>query len=314
MSSDSISGEQFNVVRGGERLDLFLTAQLGRVTRSQIAKWIAAGLVTVNGKVVKAGYRLDAGDRVCVTRPPEPTASLQPLQLPLEVLYQDDHCLVVNKPAGLVVHPAAGHTYDTLVNALIARYPELAALFDASEEGHRRGIVHRLDRDTSGVLLVARSETAWRALQAQFKSRQVNKTYLALLYGRMKENSGKIDAPLGRDPRNRKRMAVVAEGRKALTEYRVREFLYDARGEYTFVEVYLRTGRTHQIRVHMAHIHHPLVGDVVYGPRKQTLACPRQFLHAHRLGFYRLSDGQWIEVESPLPDDLQKVLDGLEKV
>jgi len=303
--------EQLVVAQGGERLDLYLTAQLGDVTRSQITKWIAAGLVTVNDKAVKAGYRLSVGDTIQILRPLAPIAQLEPLPIPLEVLYQDADCLIVNKPAGLVVHPAAGHHQDTLVNILIARYPELIPLFESAEGGHRRGIVHRLDRDTSGLLMVARHEDAWRALQAQFKARQVSKTYLALLYGRMKEATGQVDAPLGRDPRNRKRMAVVAEGRRALTEYRVREFLYDARGEYTLVEVHLYTGRTHQIRVHMAYINHPVVGDSVYGRRKPSLACPRQFLHAHRLGFRRLSDGQWIEVESPLPDDLQKVLDGL---
>lgn len=305
---------QFVVEKSGERLDVFLTAQLGNVSRSQIARYIRAGLATANEQTVKAGYRLAAGDVIHITLPQELPDQLEPLNMPLDVLYEDEWCIVVDKPAGLVVHPAAGHHQDTLVNALIGQYPEMASLLDSTERNHWRGIVHRLDRDTSGVLLVARSEEAWRALQCQFKARQVNKVYLVLVYGRMKTSEGKIDAPLGRNPRDRKRMAVVPEGRTALTEYRVRQFSYDARGEYTLVEVHLHTGRTHQIRVHMAHIHHPVIGDLVYGPRKATLFCPRQFLHAHRLGFQRPSDGKWIEVESPLPDDLKQVLNRLQMV
>ncbi len=305
---------QFTINQSGERLDVFLSAQIDSVSRSQVSRWIRAGQVTVNGQSVKAGYRLAAGDVVRVSAEQETPAPLAPLDLPLDLCYQDPHCIVVNKPAGLVVHPAAGHRQDTLVNALIGQFPEMAVLLDSDEHGHRRGIVHRLDKDTSGLVLVARDGEAWRALQRQFKARRVSKVYLALVYGRMKTIAGEIDAPLGRDPRNRKRMAVVAEGREALTEYHVRQFLYDTKGEYTLIEVHLHTGRTHQIRVHLAHIHHPLVGDTVYGRRKPSLACPRQFLHAQRLGFYRLADGEWIEVESPLPQDLQQVLDRLKMV
>ncbi|MBN1937269.1 MAG: RluA family pseudouridine synthase [Anaerolineae bacterium] len=314
MTSNGTQPSEFIAEQSGERLDVFLAAQLHDTSRSQIARWIRTGLVTVNGQAVKAGHRLAADDIVRVTRSQEPLDQLQSLAMPLDVLYEDPYCIVINKPAGLVVHPAAGHRQDTLVNALIGQYPEMAALFDSTERNRRRGIVHRLDKDTSGALLVARTEDAWCALQRQFKARQVKKVYLALAYGRLNDLEGKIDAPIGRDPRNRKRMAVIPAGRTALTEYQVCQFLYDTREEYTLIEVHLHTGRTHQIRVHLAHIHHPVVGDPVYGRRKKTLSCPRQFLHARQLGFYCPFDGQWIEVESPLPDDLQQVLNRLQMV
>jgi 23S rRNA pseudouridine1911/1915/1917 synthase len=236
----------------------------------------------------------------------------------LTVVYEDQDCVVIDKPPGLVVHPATSHRQDTLVNGLLARYPAMAAMIDpTSKDGRRPGIVHRLDRDTSGLIVVARHEGSRAELQRQFKAREVEKVYLALVYGRVPELEGRISAPIGRDPRNRQRMAVVPEGRDAITRYVARQYLLTPHGNrehYTLVEVHLLTGRTHQIRVHFAHVGQPVVGDRVYGRRKKQLACPRQFLHAWRLGFHRPGDGEWMCFEAPLPADLAKVLSQLQPV
>jgi 23S rRNA pseudouridine1911/1915/1917 synthase len=305
-------------VIGGERLDRFVSDRLEGVSRSQVQQWIRAGRVTVGGRSVKASYRLEVGDVVLVTWPDKESEEIRPWDVPLSVLYEDADCVVVDKPAGMVVHPATSHHHHTLVNALLAHYPEMEAMVDLRKRGGRRpGIVHRLDRDTSGLLVVARREAARTALQRQFKSRSVEKAYLALVYGRLAQGEGRIAASIGRDPRNRKRMAVVPEGREAITEYTVLEFLRTLHGAprfYTLVQVCPVTGRTHQIRVHLAHIGHPVVSDRVYGRRKRQLACPRQFLHAQRLGFYRPSDGEWMVFESQLPADLQQVLARLRPV
>jgi 23S rRNA pseudouridine1911/1915/1917 synthase len=233
------------------------------------------------------------------------------------VRYEDADCVVVDKPAGVVVHPATSHRHDTLVHGLLDRYPELAQMVDSGPDGVRPGIVHRLDKDTSGLLVVARHEAAQKALQAQFQARQVTKVYRTLLHGRLGEPQGRIVLPLGRDPHNRQRMAVVPDGREAITEYEVESFLltpHGARESFTLVMVRLVTGRTHQIRVHFAHMGHPVVGDAVYGRRKTRAVCPRQFLHAWRLTFLQPTDGTPVAVESPLPADLEEVLARLEAV
>ncbi len=230
------------------------------------------------------------------------------------MVYEDADLLVVNKPAGMVVHPAPGHVRGTLVNALLGRDPGLAQVGGPE----RAGVVHRLDRETSGLLLVAKNSAAFARLQRQFKTRRVQKTYLALVEGVLEVASGRIEAPVARDPAHRQRMAVLSEnrgGRKAVTAFRVLgnyvSTMSQQRYEFSLLEVDLLTGRTHQIRVHMTFIKHPVVGDRIYGRRKQRLPCPRQFLHAHRLVFTQPSTGLAVEVEAPLPADLQAVLDHL---
>jgi 23S rRNA pseudouridine1911/1915/1917 synthase len=307
--------------RGGERLDRFLADRMDDASRSQIRRWIDGGLVLVNGQSTKASQRLQIGDVVSVTPPTDEPEGLQPWHTPLSIMYEDADCAVVDKPAGMVVHPATSQRQNTLVHALLARYPEMAAMIGPdTEAGRRPGIVHRLDKDTSGLIVVARHEEARAALQRQFRARTVDKVYVALLHGRLSPPEGQegtIDLPIGRDPRSRQRMAVVEGGRRAITRYIVRRFLFTRHGvreAYTLVEARLVTGRTHQIRVHLAHIGHPVVGDKVYGRRKMHIACPRQCLHAFRLGFHRPSDGEWLVLEAPLPADLQHVLDQLTDV
>jgi len=313
-------GERIEVTYAGERerVDRFLAAEVGGASRSQVQRWIEEGRVAVNGQVARASQRLGPGDVVRLDRPAERTPTLEPMAMELEVLHEDQDCAVIVKPAGLVVHPAAGHRQDTLVNALLARYPEMTAMADpATRPGRRPGIVHRLDRDTSGLMVVAMHEAARRSLQGQFQRREVDKAYLALLHGRVEQPRGRIRGPIGRDPRNRKRMAVVSGGRGAVTEYAVQAYLYSPHGVrlwYSLVEVHPVTGRTHQIRVHFAHLGHALVGDGIYGPRKTHVACPRQFLHAHRLGFRHPRDERWLCFESSLPADLEHVLSQLEAV
>ena len=299
----------------GTRLDKFLVEQMAGVSRSAIQKWIADERVTVDGAPAASRLRISAGQMV-VVRPPAPELTeLVPEEIPLDILYEDEHLAVINKPAGMVVHPAAGVRSGTLVNALLHHYPEMAemAAGDAEDEEDvagppRPGIVHRLDKDTSGVLVVAKSANVRTALQAQFQARTVQKAYLTLVHEVPAAPEGRISASIGRDRRQRKRMAVVRDGRPALSEYRVLE----AYGQYALLEVAIHTGRTHQIRVHLAFIKHPVVGDTVYGRRKKgQLACPRQFLHAHRIAFTHPVTGEPVECSASLPADLQKVLDQL---
>lgn len=289
----------------GERLDKYVSQEMPALSRSRVQQLIVEGLVTVNGIPVKASYRLQQGDEILARIPPTEEVKLVPQRIPLNVVYEDEDLVVVDKPAGMVVHPAHGHQDGTLVNALLGRYPDLPV-----DEDSRPGIVHRLDKDTSGLIIAAKNEGARRNLQLQFKEGQVEKTYLALVEGKVEPGRGIIDAPIGRDGRHRKRMAVVLKGgREAVTEYQVREYL----GDYTLLEVRPRTGRTHQVRVHLAFIGHPVVGDTVYGYRKQRLGLKRQFLHAQRLGFHLPSSGEYMALTSELPPDLREVLDRLRK-
>jgi len=288
---------------GHERVDRYLAQQVPSLSRSQIQGLMRDGLITVNDTVVKPSYRLEAGDEVVARIPAVEKSELVAQHIPLEVVYEDQDLVVVDKPAHLVVHPAPGHKSGTLANALLARYPDLPV----DEEG-RPGIVHRLDKDTSGLLIVAKNDSARRHLQAQFKEGQVTKVYLALVEGDVEPSSGVIDAPIGRDARSRKRMAVASSGgRQAVTEYRVLEHLRD----FTLLEVKPRTGRTHQVRVHLAFLRYPVVGDKAYGRRKQRLDIGRHFLHAHRLGFRQPSSGKQLELVSELPPDLAGVLEKL---
>jgi 23S rRNA pseudouridine1911/1915/1917 synthase len=284
------------------RLDKYVCQQLPELSRSRVQKLIADGHITVNDRPAKPGLKLNTGDRIEVTIPPTPPSLLEPEDIPLNILYEDEDLLVVDKPAGLTVHPAPGHPGHTLVNALLAHLPRLADSGDAL----RPGIVHRLDKDTSGVMLVAKSSKAQADLSGQFKSHSVNKAYLVLVRGHLTPETGISEAAIGRDPSHRQRMAVVARGREARTEYTVIKYIRD----YTLLEVRPKTGRTHQIRVHLAAIGFPVVGDKIYGVESPFLG--RQFLHASRLGFSLPSTGQYVEFKSELPEDLEQALRDIE--
>lgn len=291
---------QLDVEVSGERLDRYL-AQRCALSRSQIQRLIQEGSVSVNGRTAKAGLKLASGDQVAALLTVPPSPALVPEDIPLAVVYEDEDLLVIDKPAGLPVHPAPGHSHHTLVNAVLAHCPELAV-----EEGSLRpGIVHRLDKDTSGLMMVAKHQRAQLHLEQQLRERTVTKGYLALVEGKVSAERGLIDAPLGRDPRHRQRIAVLAGGREARTHFRVMRPV----GDYTLLEIRPETGRTHQIRVHLAAIGHPVVGDGVYGRKRGLLA--RQFLHAHLLGFRLPSNGQYQEFTAALPPDLQETLSHL---
>jgi len=294
------------VERGGIRVDKYIAEAVPDLSRATAQRLIDEGHVLVNGATVKASHRLEPGDTLTVEIPAPVPVEVAPEAIPLDILYEDADILVVNKPAGMVVHPAFGHQSGTLVNAVLAHCPDLAGVGGEL----RPGIVHRLDKDTSGLIVVAKGDVALRNLQEQFKGREVQKAYLALVEGHVSPPTGLIDAPIGRDPRARKKMAVVPRGgREAQTEYRALEFY----AEHTLVEAHPLTGRTHQIRIHMAFIGHPIVGDPVYGFRKQRAKAPRLFLHAARLGFRLPGTGEWREFQAPLPDDLAAVLERLRR-
>jgi 23S rRNA pseudouridine1911/1915/1917 synthase len=293
----------------GERLDKVLTERLATVSRVKIQQLIKEGYVTINGKTGKASYRLEGKDAILVRLvqdilSPHATELALAETMPLDVIYEDDDLAAINKPAGMVVHPAAGHTSGTLVNALLARWPQVAQVGGRD----RAGIVHRLDKDTSGVLLVAKTEPARLNLMAQFAARTVQKRYLALVEGIPATPTGEIDAPIARHPNQRRRMAVIRSGRPAVSVYRIIRVFEG----YSLLEVQPRTGRTHQIRVHMAFIGHPIVGDTVYGHRKQRLKLDRHFLHAESLSLVSPGSGQPLTVRAPLAPELQAALDQLE--
>jgi len=288
----------------GARLDRFIVEQVPDISRTQAQRLIEDGFVTVNGSMEKAGHKLRAGDSVLVRVPPPVPSHLAAEDIPVPILYEDEDVLVVDKPAGLTVHPAPGHPGGTLVNAVLGHLKDIAA-----EDG-RPGIVHRLDRDTSGVMVIARNQKAHADLADQFKRHTVTKVYLALVEGRLVPEQGIIEAHIGRDSGDRKKMAVSVEsrGRAARTQYRVMRY---ADG-YTLLEVRPETGRTHQIRVHLAAIGYAVVGDATYGVKSQAVA--RQFLHAHRLGFRLPSSGEYREFTSPLPGDLTQALKQIERL
>ncbi len=289
-----------------QRLDKCLQARLPAYSRAQIQALIRAGNVLVDGAPGKAGYKLKGGERLQVRLPQRQQRQIQAEAIPLDIVYEDEQLAVLNKAAGMVVHPGPGNETGTLVNALLARYPELEAMRQQPEARERLGIAHRLDRGTSGLLVIARQHPALLALMRQFQERRVEKVYLALLEKRPKSNSGIIDAPIARDPRQRQRMAVRRGGKPAQTEF---EVLDDAfQGERALVKLKLLTGRTHQIRVHMAFIGCPVLGDAVYGYRKQRVKLKRQFLHAHQLAFTQPRTGEWLEFESALPRGLLNVM------
>ena len=283
------------------RLDKYVCRQLPELSRSRVQRLIADGHITVNGQPARPGLKLNIGDKLKISIPPTPPSRLQPESIPLDILYEDDDLMVLDKPAGLTVHPAPGHPGHTLVNALLAHFPHLADIGDSL----RPGIVHRLDKDTSGVMLVAKNNKAQADLIEQFKTHSVTKAYLVLVKGRLTPKEGIIEAAIGRDPANRKKMAVVERGRQASTEYTVVKYI----GDYTLLEVRPQTGRTHQIRVHLGAIGFPVAGDKVYGVKAPFLS--RQFLHASLLGFSLPSTGKHVEFKSDLPEDLEKALEDI---
>lgn len=282
-----------------QRLDQFLVACLPEHSRARLQTLIRAGHVLVDGVPAhKTGQALENGNTAAVFLPPPAPASLVAEDIPLEVLYETDDVLVVNKPAGMVVHPAAGHSRGTLANAALSHAPYI----DGVGGEQRPGIVHRLDKDTSGILVVAKNDRTHRFLQEQFRSRRVEKTYVALVDGRPPTPRGRVEAAIGRDPRNRKRMAVVpdGEGRPAASEYAtLRDF-----PRHTLLEVHPETGRTHQIRVHLAFLGCPVAGDILYGRKKSTLSIGRHFLHAGRLRILLPGEEDPRVFEAPLPPEL----------
>jgi 23S rRNA pseudouridine1911/1915/1917 synthase len=291
---------QFTSPASDTRLDKYLIQVLPQFSRAYLQKLIVQGHILVNGQRTKANQRLNKVDRITVELPPLPVYPLAE-PIPLTIIYEDEDILVIDKPAGLTVHPAPGHPSHTLVNAVLAHCPGLAM----SNEVVRPGIVHRLDKDTSGLIVIAKNDFAREYLAAQFKSRTVTKGYLVLVKGRLCPEQGLIEASIGRDPRNRRRMAIVEDGKEASTQYQVRKCL----DNYTLIEVAPLTGRTHQIRVHLSAIGYPVVGDPVYGIKSAHL--DRQFIHAYRLGFRLPSTKQYQEFISPLPVDLERALEYL---
>ncbi len=288
----------------GTRLDAFLHERLPQFSRSRLKSWIKQDRVLVDGKAARASYILRGAETISVAPVELAPLRAEPEALPITILYEDADLIVVDKAAGIVVHAGAGHHRGTLVNALLHHFGSLSSI----NGDLRPGIVHRLDRDTSGVLIVARTDRAHRALAVQFHDRKVEKTYLALVHGRMKQPQGRIASPISRDPVRRTRMtARLKSGRSALTEYQVLEQLSD----FAFLAVRIATGRTHQIRVHLSSIGHPVVGDRLYGA--PAAALDRFFLHAHKLRFRSPSTGEWITVESPLPPELSTVLNAAQR-
>lgn len=299
--------------QAGVRLDAYLASHIEGWSRARLQRLIENEDVLVNGKPAKPSYKLRPDDEIEVELIAPDTETFAPENIPLDIVHEDETLVVVNKPAGLVVHPAAGTPSGTLANALAYHFQSLP------DRGVRPGIVHRLDRDTSGLLVVAKTEAALENLSDQFRDRTVFKSYVALVHGRVASASGKIDQPLARDPSNRTRMAVVRGGRQSLTLYRVRRSFE----RFTLLDVELKTGRTHQIRVHLAWMKHPVVGDETYGGgRDNTIQDPRlrarvrnlnrQFLHAEKLGFKHPASGEFVKFESSLPDELEELLTGLQ--
>lgn len=296
----------------GERLDAFLASQIEGWSRARLQRLIEDADVLVNGLVAKSSYKLHAGDHIEVELIPPPSTAFAPENIPLDIVFEDDDLIVVNKPAGMVVHPAAGAEAGTLANALAFHFEQLSSNAGAA----RPGIVHRLDKGTSGLLVVAKNESAHENLADQFRAREVFKSYVALVHGQVEKKTDQIDQPIARDPRNRIRMAVVRGGRPAISIYRVRKRFE----RFTLLDIELRTGRTHQIRVHLAWLKHSVVGDEIYGGgrdktvpdvriRVQIAKLGRQFLHAEQLGFRHPRTGDEVRFTAQLPDDLQHLLE-----
>ncbi|WP_214762075.1 RluA family pseudouridine synthase [Exiguobacterium sp. s146] len=287
------------------RIDKWMSEQ-SDWSRSQIQDWIKAGDLLVNGQIVKPNYKLQAGDEIVVTVPDAVELEVLPENIPLDVVYEDEDVIVVNKARGMVVHPAAGHTSGTLVNALLYHCDDLSGINGVK----RPGIVHRIDKDTTGLLMVAKNDVAHESLASQLKDRKIKREYIALVHGEVAHELGTIEAPIGRDTNDRQRMTVTDKNAKeAITHFRLLERYKD----FTLVECKLETGRTHQIRVHMRYIGHPLAGDPKYGPRR-TIQLNGQALHAATLGFFHPRTNEWLEFEAKLPADFEAELTKLDKI
>lgn len=293
----------YEAVKSGERLDVFLTEQNQDFSRSHVQKLIADGKVMVNGQQRKANFKLTAGDEITLEIPEAVEVEILPEDIPLDILYEDKDIIVINKARGMVVHPAAGVFSGTLVNALMHHCTDLSGI-----NGELRpGIVHRLDKDTSGVMVAAKSDKAHLSLAQQIKDKTAHRIYQAIVYGNIKEEAGIIKGDIGRHPVDRKKMAIVQDGKSAVTHFKVLERF----GEYTLVECALETGRTHQIRVHMTHIGHPLVGDPKYGTngkRKDNFSIQGQALHSMSLELDHPVTGERMTFNTELPEDMQKIL------
>lgn len=291
------------VKEAGQRLDK-VVADLTELSREKAKEGIKKGTVLVNGKSVKAKYNVKIGDIIYYEIPKEEVLQCEAEDIPIDIIYEDEDLAVVNKPQGMVVHPSVGHSSGTLVNALMYHIKDLSSINGII----RPGIVHRIDKDTSGLLMIAKNDTSHQALAKELKDKKALRQYIALVHGNIKNDKGIIDAPIGRSEKDRKKQAVTEKGKEAITRFRVLERF----GEYTLVELKLETGRTHQIRVHMAYIGHPLAGDPIYGP-KRTLVGKGQFLHAKTLGFTHPKKGEIMTFETPVPSIFQITLDKLRK-
>ena len=284
------------------RLDKYLAEQFPEQTRSYLQKLIKEGQVLVNGKTVKSGYQLSKGDEVSVTIPEPKELDVEPQKMELDIVYEDEDVILINKPKGMVVHPAPGHTTDTLVNGLLYHCKDNLSGINGVA---RPGIVHRIDRDTTGILIVCKNDMSHNSIAAQLKEHSINRRYRALVHGNLKEDTGTVEGPIGRHPVDRKKMAInERNGKPAVTHYTVLERF----GNYTLIECKLETGRTHQIRVHMTSIGHPLVGDEVYGPAKSPFKLQGQCLHAMVLGFVHPRTGEYMEFSADLPEYFEDLL------
>lgn len=287
----------------GLRVDVYLSGKFPGISRSQVQRLIEDDRLLVNARRVKSSHKLKAGDEVEFELPPAVELKVEAENIPLEIIYQDEYLAVINKPVGLVVHPAPGNEHGTLVNALLYHLTDLSSVNGVI----RPGIVHRIDKDTSGLLVIAKNDEAHQALSKQLADHSMTREYVALCEGLVKTDQGTIDAPIGRDPRNRLRMGIVPNGRRAVTHYSVQQRYQDM----TLVRLRLETGRTHQIRVHMASVHHPVAADPVYGFKKQRVKYQGQMLHARLLGFLHPRDGQPMEFSVPVPEEFRLVLEKL---
>ncbi|GGC80613.1 RluA family pseudouridine synthase [Enterococcus wangshanyuanii] len=296
--------EQINVKINTEtgRIDKVLSDLLKEHSRSQIQQWVKENHVKVNGEIIRSNYKVKAADEIVITIPEPEELDIQAENIPLEIVYEDDDVLVINKPQGMVVHPSAGHSHGTLVNALLYHIKDLSSINGVI----RPGIVHRIDKDTSGLLMVAKNDHAHVALAEQLKDKTSLRKYVALVHGEISHDKGEINAPIGRSKNDRKMQAVIEGGKSAVTHFEVLERFEG----FTLVQLQLETGRTHQIRVHMKYIGYPVAGDPLYGPRK-TLKGNGQFLHAQMLGFKHPTTGQMMVFEAPLPELFEKTLDDL---
>ncbi len=284
------------------RLDKYLAEQFPEQTRSYLQKLIKDGEVLVNGKQVKTGYQLSAGDEVSVNIPEPKELDVEPQKMDLDIVYEDEDVILINKPKGMVVHPAPGHTTDTLVNGLLYHCKDNLSGINGVA---RPGIVHRIDRDTTGILIVCKNDMSHNSIAAQLKEHSINRRYRALVHGNLKDDHGTVEGPIGRHPVDRKKMAInERNGKPAVTHYTVLERF----GNYTLIECKLETGRTHQIRVHMTSIGHPLVGDEVYGPAKCPFKLQGQCLHAMVLGFVHPRTGEYMEFSADLPEYFENLL------